>query len=146
MGMFDDILGKAKDVADVAGKKTGEFVETSKLKFQCVQINNEIKALYEKLGSAVYSMAKSGYENPELVKSIVDEISELLQKLNETSEKIADIKNVSICTCCGAKNSTESYYCSKCGNKISSEFSKEYEDMASKAEEHSPENDEGKDI
>ncbi len=136
--VFDDFLGKAKDVADAAGKKTGELVEISKLKLQCVKLNSAIKERYEKLGSAVYSMKKSDYENPELISSMVEEITELLDKLNETSEKIADIKNISICSCCGAKNPPENVYCAKCGSKLDGTkgetFGKEYQDMAKEAE------------
>lgn len=147
---FDDFLGKTKGVADAAGKKTGELVEISKLKLQCVQLNSDIRERYEKLGSAVYSMVKSDYENPELVNSMVEEITELLDKLNETSEKIADIKNISICTCCGAKNPPENCYCSKCGSRLTGKeqgFDKEYQDMASEAgksaEEETPSENSG---
>lgn len=130
MGVFEDILGKAKDVADVAGKKTGEIVELSRLKMQCVSVNNDIKHLYEKLGNAVYSMAKSDYENPELVQSLIDDIDEELEHLNELNDRIADLKNINICSCCGNKNPAEACYCAKCGNRLTREFDEEYEHMA----------------
>ena len=118
----DNFMDKARDVADAAGRKTSEIIEVSKLKVQCISINNKIKAVYEKLGSTVYSFKKSDYSNDELVDSMVEEIDELLAELDEVSEKIANIKNVVFCTACGKKNPENAYYCAKCGNRISEEF------------------------
>ncbi len=70
--MMEELFGKAKKVVDAAGKKTGEFVEISKLKLSAMQLNTDIKALYEKLGSAVYSMNKAHYNNAELLDSLTE--------------------------------------------------------------------------
>lgn len=119
---FDDLFLKAKDVADVASKKTNEFVEISKYKMECVKINNEIKKLYEQLGSSVYSMAKGGYENKDLIDGLVEDIDDLLIRLSFYNEKISDMKNEVKCPVCGAKNSDENYYCTKCGSRMKTEF------------------------
>ena len=66
MGVWEEIWDKTKDVANAAGKKTGEIVEISKYKIQVAQINGDIRSQYEKLGNAVYNMVKADYENPEL--------------------------------------------------------------------------------
>lgn len=126
MYMFDEVVEKAKGAMYVAGKKTGELVEVSKLKLKCVQLNGEIKDRYEKMGSAVYNMRKHGYENSELISSISAEIDDLLKQLDEVSQKVENIKNIIICSSCGKKNPNTSYYCSKCGNRISEEFKSEY--------------------
>ncbi|WMJ22393.1 zinc-ribbon domain-containing protein [Paludicola sp. MB14-C6] len=122
MSAFDTFMDKAKDVYDVASKKTGELVEVSKLKMECVKVNNEIKKLYEKLGSCVYSMMKANYDNKDVVDGLVEEIDENLAKLSVLNQKLSDIKNVVICKACGAKNPEANYFCSKCGSRIKNEF------------------------
>ena len=118
MTVWENIFEKAKEVTSNASKKTGEFYELSKLKWQAIQINNEVKAIYEKLGNSVYTMVKEDCEDPGVVVSIVEEIDNLLEKLDSLNEKIAQLQKVNICTKCGSKNPIEYSYCYKCGNKL----------------------------
>lgn len=122
MNMFDTFIEKAKDVCDIATKKTGEMVEVSKIKFECVKVNGEIKKLYEQLGSTVYSMVKSNYENKDVIDGLVEEIDDNLEKLNNLNQKLSDLKNVVTCKVCNSKNPEENYFCAKCGSRIKSEF------------------------
>lgn len=116
--MFEDVFGKAKKAANVAGKKTEELVEISKLKFSAMQINTDIKALYEKLGNAVYSMKKANYENPELVDGLVEEIDDKRKELKDIHDEIAVLQKAKECPCCQTKNPKDAYYCQKCGSKL----------------------------
>lgn len=92
---FEEFLDKAKDLAEVAGKKTEKMVEVSKYKLESVRLNNEIKKAYERLGSSVYAMMKDGYENQELVEGIVDDIDELMLRLDAVTEKLAELRKTS---------------------------------------------------
>lgn len=123
--ILDSIFEKAKDVAGVATKKTGEIVEISKYKLESVRINNAIEKLYEKLGSAVYSMVKGGYDNQDLIEGLTEEIDELLMRLDAVNDKISDMKDISRCPACGSKNAGDNYYCVKCGSKLKSDFDSE---------------------
>lgn len=122
MDMFDNFVEKARDVCDVATKKTGEFVEVSKIKLDCISVNNEVKKLYEKLGSCVYSMVKANYENQDVIDSIIEEIDDCNVHLSELKKKMGDLKKINVCTACGYKNPKENFYCAKCGSRIKSEF------------------------
>ena len=51
---LNSLLDKAISVANVAGKKTEEMVEASKLKLQEVSVNADLQDCYEKIGSLVY--------------------------------------------------------------------------------------------
>lgn len=139
MGVFDDLCGKAKDVADAAGKKTGEIVELTKFKMKESQLHSDIRTAHEKLGSAVYSMVKADYENPELINSMAEEIDELMAKLKEVEDKISELKRVVKCPCCGANNAQDSSYCSQCGCKLGADFSKEEEKIVVEQPEEEPE-------
>ena len=118
--MIEDIFGKAKKAANAAGKKTEKLVELSKLKLAAMQVNTDIKALYEKLGGAVYSMQKAHYENPELVDSLVEDIDEKRTELKEIHDKIAVLQKAKECDCCHTKNPKDACYCLKCGSKLPS--------------------------
>ena len=116
--VFDDLITSAKNLVDIAGKKTDNVVEVSKLKYQYVQMTSELKALYEKLGNAVYTMVKSDFNNKELMDSLIEEIYSLKAKIDEVNLQIAERKNIRICPACGSRNEKDACYCSKCGNKF----------------------------
>lgn len=118
MATFDDVVDKAKDLAETAGKKAERVVEVSKLKLQVSQINADIRRAYEKLGSAVYNMKKANYEDEELIASVVEEIDDLVEDRASTEAKLAVLKNQVICDTCGAKNPQEAVYCVKCGSRL----------------------------
>lgn len=120
--MFDDLVLKAKDFADAAGKKTADLYEISRYKYECIKLNGELRGLYEQLGSSVYSMEKGGYRNEELIEALCEEIDENLDRLKAINALIADKKNLAICPVCGAKNAVDNSYCAKCGSKMREEF------------------------
>jgi len=130
--MLEDIYSKAKKAAEFAGKKTETVVSISKLKLTAVQINSDIKMLYEKLGTAVYGMQKAGYENPELVADLVEEIDEKRKDLKKVRDRIALLQKAKDCPCCQSKNPKDAYYCQKCGSRLSE--GKEKSDGAENAE------------
>lgn len=121
MATFDDVVDKAKDFAETAGKTAEKVVEVSKLKLQVSQINSEIKRAYEKLGSAVYHMKKADYEDDGLISSVVEEIDSLFAEKDSVEAKLAALRNQLICTTCGAKNPKDALYCVKCGSRLQDE-------------------------
>lgn len=131
MSQFDQFIKQAKSAADAAGKKTGEFVELSKLKLSAGQIRSQIKEKEEKLGNAVYLMHKEGYQNDQFVEATVKELDELTEQLTEVEEKINRLKKTISCPCCGAVNPLESLYCGQCGCKLNNDSEQE-EDVQEK--------------
>ena len=116
--VLDDLIASAKVLADKAGKVTDKAVEFSKLKYQSVVLSSELRNLYEKLGNAVYTMVKSDFDNKDLMDSIISEIDEVKEKLQQIHVQIAEYKNTVICPACGAVNDKDACYCNKCGNKF----------------------------
>lgn len=118
--MFNDFFGKAKDVAKVAGDKTNEVFEISKLKMKVSQINSNIKSLYEQIGKATYTMHKAGKMNDSIIISLMHEIDKLCEEKKLVENKIAVVKNMIICCNCGENNQSSFTYCSNCGEKLKS--------------------------
>ena len=116
MAALDDLMHKAKELADTVGKATGELVDDSRLKLQELKLSSELKDAYERLGSVTYDAMKNGTENKALVDLVVSEIDGILQSLEalkvtksvpETGEKY--------CPQCGTTNNSDSVYCTRCG-------------------------------
>ena len=118
MSAFDDVVDKAKDIAETAGKKAEKVVEVSKLKLRVSQINSEAKKVYEKLGSAVYHMKKANYEDEGLIASVVEEVDGLYAERAKIEARLASLKTQVICDTCGAKNPEDAVYCVKCGSRL----------------------------
>ena len=126
--VLDDLINSAKNLVDIAGKKTDNVVEVSKLKYQCVQMSAELKSLYEKLGNAVYTMVKSDFSNKELMDSLIEEIDSLKERIDQVNQEIAKRKNIRVRPACGSRNEKDACYCNKCGNKLDASAPQEEEE------------------
>jgi hypothetical protein len=118
MGVFEDVVVKAKAAVDVAGKKTGEFVEIAKLKIAASEITGELKKKYQELGRLAYDAAKNNSNIQEKTNLAVTEIDELFVKLSIVNAQIDIIKSIIRCPECGGSNSMEAAFCSNCGQKF----------------------------
>lgn len=118
MGFIDELLSSAKIVVDKAGKQTDKVLEISKLKYQSIQLQNELSHLYEQLGVATYAKMVQEADNGDLIASLGDEITEVRAALEVVEEKISEQKNLRTCPNCGAKLPREAVFCSSCGTKL----------------------------
>lgn len=118
MDFFDNAVNKAKEVFDVAYKKTNEVVTTQKQKFDVSSIENKRNKDYARLGEIYYDMIKdTEIENAE-VKALVSEIADKTQKIKELKEEINAAKNKRICPNCAANIDENALFCSVCGAKL----------------------------
>lgn len=118
---LDDLMEKAKEFADAAGKKTGELYELSKYKYECIRLSNELKKLYEKLGSTVYKQVKTGGSDNEEIDVITAEIDDRRLRIAEIKDIMAEMTNKKICKNCGTANPKDSVFCAQCGAKLEQE-------------------------
>ena len=115
MNDFNAILGKMRNLANAASKKTEEVVEASKLKLQIVSLNGEISKAYEELGRLIYDAAKKNESIGEEMDAAMAKIDELLEKVAELEGKENEIKKVRTCGNCGASCAADAAFCSRCG-------------------------------
>lgn len=137
MGL-DEIKDVAKDFADKAVAKTGEVVEVSKLRLELSKQQGRLRALYQKLGSSVYSMKEKDYEDPDLIDSLCQDITENLKLQKKLQGQIAALKKMAVCPVCGSRNPMDSVYCNQCGSRLKKEFEQPPE-TGSSSEGSSPE-------
>lgn len=117
---LEELMERAKEFADVAGKKTNELYELSKYKYESVRISNELKKLYEKLGLTVYKLVRSGNTDNSEIDAVTAEIDDAKRRLMTIKMIMADMQNKKFCPC-GAVNPKDALFCSKCGAKLDAE-------------------------
>ena len=118
MGFIDELISSAKTMVDKAGKQTDKVLEISKLKYQSIQLQNELSHLYEQLGVAVYAKMTEEADNGDLLASLADEITEVRAALGVVEDKISEQKSQRTCPDCGAKLHRDASFCSHCGVKL----------------------------
>ena len=118
MATFEDVLVKAKTMAETAGKKTGELVDQVRLKMDVAQTEKELATAFEGLGRLVYGAHRSGENIASLVEECAVRIDELTEKAETTRRQIDDYNKVCRCGSCGAANPDDALYCKQCGVKL----------------------------
>lgn len=118
VGVLEDAVIKAKGAADFAGKKTGEFVELSRLRISASETEKKISDEYRELGKMVYKAAKENADCTDYVQEKAAAIDALYTEYADISEKINDLKKVKKCPQCSYVNQQEAEYCMKCGAKL----------------------------
>lgn len=118
MNNFDVIMNKARELVNVASKKTNEVISISKLKMEHLNMTTDLQKKYENLGMLCYREFKTSSDNSAAIKQLVQEIDELSIKIDQYKDEISKIKNMIICPICGNRNLKNSVYCSACGSPL----------------------------
>lgn len=126
--LFDklkDGASKAKDSAEKIAKKvaqrTSNVINQTKLTFAVNEAQSKIKDAYADIGKMMYEKHLDGVETEELFTDLFEQIDKLMDEVSMLNDKIAELKNSLKCPECGAYNSVEAEYCSKCGAQIKSD-------------------------
>lgn len=118
MDFLDNAINKAKEVIDVACKKTGEVVTTEKQKFDIATLKSKRDKDFLALGKIWFEIIKEDEDVSEQVKSIVNEIKQKNEKIDELTAEILNNKNKRICPECSAAIDNNAIFCSNCGAKV----------------------------
>lgn len=118
MTTFDDVVSKAKNVAETAGKKTSDFIEVTRLKIEAAEIEKDISSILEGLGRLIYDGRKQEQDVTSLVDDCIAKVDERNADLEKVRAKIDVYKNLIRCKNCGEMNSEDAVYCKKCGAKV----------------------------
>ena len=88
MDFFDEAVGKAKDIFDVARKKTGDAVNTGKLKLEIATIETKMAKDFEALGKIYYESIKDSDDLDSKTAYIRDLIAEMQKKIDAIKEEL----------------------------------------------------------
>ncbi len=132
MQFFDDLGKKLKDVVSSAGKVAQDVTESTKLNLTLKTKENEIQELYAQIGKAYYARRQAGTESTESLDVLCAQLDALIDDMNALESEIATRKGQVHCPSCGSVQSTQSAYCSECGEKlpeiVAAEPTQEYEE------------------
>lgn len=137
MGVFEDVILNVKSALDTVGKKTGDFVDLSKLKLNESEIKSGISKNYEQLGKLTYKSIKNDYDNKEEITNCISEIDRLYTELKEIQGQISTMKKVKVCCKCGNENDQEMKYCGYCGAKLTQEVVVDIDEQKENSEQSS---------
>lgn len=115
---FEKIKETIGTISGKVAKKTSEVYDYTKLSIAASGIKNDIDELYKQIGMAIYTHVDEEDYSGEDISVLCDAISMKKQELAEISDKIAQLKNVTVCSECGASVNKESEFCAKCGAKL----------------------------
>ncbi len=118
MGFFEEAVVKAKDLYDVAAKKTGEVVSVQKLKLKATQVNSQLSKDFETLGRLYYESAKESGEEVTDYAEIIGSIDAKFDELDSIECEINETKQTKVCSACGAKCADTASFCANCGQQL----------------------------
>lgn len=115
---FDDVKKVLQSTANKVFKKTGEMYDYTKLSLSVSGIKNDIDELYKQIGKAIYTHYTDDDFSIDDISSLCEAVTLKKDELEAASEKLAELKNATICKECGASVNNESTFCAKCGAKL----------------------------
>lgn len=118
MTNWREVVLKAGELADAAGRKVNDTADLTKKKLKITENERAIRVALEALGGLLYESRK---ESVELHEELVTELMAQVDELNAANETLqAEIDNRRGCkTCrCGAKNPESASFCNACGKKL----------------------------
>lgn len=107
---------KISKMTQSAITKSKEMAEVTRLNMEINTLEQNMKDVYTKIGEYV---AESGLlEEDEAVKRYMEELNKIKEELEKNQEKIKDVRNINICSNCGAEVARTSKFCDMCGTEI----------------------------
>ena len=118
MKTIEEMICKAKDFADAAGKKPGALVDLTKLKFEAAEVSRTIAMKMEKIGRIVYQAHLNGEDCNAALEALFADVTELEEKAEALADKIDDLRRTKTCASCRKNNRFDAVFCQNCGEKL----------------------------
>lgn len=116
MAFFDKLSEKLSSGATAVSNSTKRMSEIAKLNGKINKNLSEVNSRYTEIGRIVKLELADKIENED-IKRLVSEINALLNEVDESREKISELKGVKLCSECGAQIARDVAFCPNCGAK-----------------------------
>lgn len=117
MATWEDVVCKAKELADAAGRKVADVADLTKQKLKLAENDRAIRDAMEALGHLYYDSCKGDPMNSELANELICQIDELKAANEELQAEIDSRCGQKTCSC-GGTNPADAAFCNHCGNKL----------------------------
>lgn len=118
MDLFEHLGKKLTGAGQNVAQQTKNITDVARLNNEIANKEKAIAKLYSEIGRAYYDRHKDDPAAEEL--KMVSEVSRLCGEIAQCQETIKQIKGIVKCPFCGSEVSTESVFCSVCGERIPS--------------------------
>ncbi len=118
MDFMENMKNVVADTAQTVAKKTGELIESSKIKYAIFDLKTDIKKLFSQIGETYYKNQKNGVQEEETLQELCDLIEAKYAKIETLTAKLEDVKNEAKCPTCGRICDAELNYCPFCGAEM----------------------------
>ena len=125
---FDNVLGNFNKGIKTISSKGNEFLETTRLKGEILETQQNIDKKFLVLGKKVYAMLNTRALNGEALKQDAGEITSLYKKITGLEEIIRKVEQEALkerhgedavkCVQCGVANKSSDKFCVGCGAAI----------------------------
>ena len=118
MTTWEEVVCKAKELADAAGRKASDVAEVARQKMKIVENERAIRVALEAMGGMLYGSRKEGIEmNEELLAELVAQVDELTAANEQLQAEMDNRRGCKTCEC-GTKNPEGSAFCNACGKEL----------------------------
>lgn len=118
MATWEDVVCKAKELADAAGRKATDVVELTKQKLKLAENERALRDVMEALGQLLYdSRCNEVPLNEELINELLLQAKELEMANEQLQAEIDHYCGRASCSC-GAANPQGAVYCNACGKEL----------------------------
>ncbi|HWR24463.1 MAG TPA: zinc ribbon domain-containing protein [Feifaniaceae bacterium] len=113
MPSFSDFGKKISSIAETAGKKSNEMMETARLNNEIAGFEENVSELQFQLGAEYYEQNKEHPEGP--FEETIRKILRCEEEIRIRSERLLSLKGMMYCPSCDAVIGMGDGFCSKCG-------------------------------
>lgn len=99
-----------------AVSKSKEMVGVTKLNLEINTLNQNIKNIQTEIGA--YILENGLLQDDDSVSAWAAKVASLKAEIEADTEKIYDLKNVYVCSGCGAEISRSNKFCNRCGTAV----------------------------
>lgn len=118
MATWEEVVCRAKDLADAAGRKASDVMDVARQKLKIAENERAIRVALEALGGMLYESRKEGVElNEELTAELIAQVDELTAANERLQAEMDNRRGCKTCEC-GSKNPEGAVYCNSCGKEL----------------------------
>ena len=118
MATWEDVICKAKELADAAGRKVTDVAEVTKQKLKIAENERAVRDALEAIGRVVYESRKEDVSpDEEIMSELMRQVDELCLENERLQADVDHYCGRKVCSC-GAANPQGAVYCNSCGKQL----------------------------
>ena len=118
MNFLKDLKTNAEAAVSNVGAVVSRSAELAKVKMDIIAINRKLREKYTVLGRRVFHTGLDDAKEDGSIVEMVEEIRAMREERRKLDLRVAELKDVAVCTECGGENPKKVSNCLKCGQRL----------------------------